>query len=145
MAAGMRTESGSLKGKDGRNAGASLLIWEQSKNDPRGELRACLKVSCLSDAVENKACCGDFDECLRALHAVLVIFAQSSIAAKPGEAALHNPCEACDLERALPAFDDLQLPALAQQVVRELATLVSGISNDCANVREQWPQAAEQP
>ena len=50
-----------------------------------------------------------------------------------------------DLERALPAFDDLQLPAvLAQQVARELATLVSGVSDDCANVREQWPQASEQ-
>ena len=81
--------------------------------------------------------CGDFDECFRALHAVLVILVQSSISAKPGEAALHNPGEACDLERALPAFDDLQLPAvLAQQVTRELATLVSGISDDCANVRE---------
>jgi hypothetical protein len=66
-----------------------------------------------------------------------VILAQSSIAAKPNEAAFHNPCEACDLERVLPAFDDLQLPAvLAQQVVRELGTLVSGISDDCANVRE---------
>jgi len=44
--------------------------------------------------------------------------------AKPSEAALHNPGEACDLECALPAFDDLQLPAvLAQQVVRELGTL----------------------
>jgi hypothetical protein len=32
---------------------------------------------------------------------------------------------------------------LAQQVVRELATLVSGISNDSANVREQWPQATD--
>src|SRR5260370_31304432 len=62
------------------------------------------------------------------------------------EAALHNPCEACDLERALPAFDDLQLPAvLAQEVVREFATPVSGVSNDSANVREQWPQATEQP
>ncbi len=27
-----------------------------------------------------------------------------------GKAALHNPGEACELERALPAFDDLQLP-----------------------------------
>jgi hypothetical protein len=97
-------------------------------------LRACLKVSCLSEAVEHKACC---DECLRALHAVLVILAQSAIAAKPSEAALDNPCKACHLERALPAFDDLQLPAvLTQQVVRELAALVSGISNDCADVRE---------
>jgi hypothetical protein len=53
-----------------------------------------------------------------------------AIAAKPSEAALHNPGKACDLERALPAFDDLQLPAvLAQQVVRELATLVSGIDD----------------
>ena len=26
------------------------------------------KFSCLSEAVEHKACCGDFDECLRALH-----------------------------------------------------------------------------
>jgi hypothetical protein len=26
----------------------------------------------------------------------------------------------------------------------ELGTLVSGISNDSANVREQWPQATEQ-
>ena len=66
-----------------------------------------------------------------------VILVQSTISAKPGEAALHNPGEACDLERALPAFDDLQLPAvLAQQVARELATLVSGISDDCANVQE---------
>jgi len=47
------------------------------------------------------------------------------------------PGEACDLERALPTFDYLQLPAvLAQQVARELATWVSGISDDCANVRE---------
>ena len=45
-------------------------------------LRACLKVSCLSEAVEHKACC---DECLRALHAVPVILAQSAIAAKPSE------------------------------------------------------------
>jgi hypothetical protein len=53
------------------------------------------------------------------------------------EAALHNPCEACDLERTLLAFDYLQLPAiLAQQVVGELGTLVSGISDDCANVWE---------
>jgi hypothetical protein len=38
------------------------------------------------------------------------------------------------------------IPAvLAQQVVRELGTLVSGISDDCANVRKQWPQATEQP
>jgi hypothetical protein len=52
-----------------------------------------------------------------------------SIATEPGEAALHNPGEACNLERALTAFDDLQLPAgLPQQVARELATLVSGIS-----------------
>src|SRR5467141_3267171 len=91
------------------------------------------------------ACCGDFDECLRALHAVLVVLAQSSIAAKPGEAALHNPGETRDLERALPAFDDLQLPAvLAQQVIRELATLVSGISNNSANFLE-WSPATEQP
>jgi hypothetical protein len=49
------------------------------------------------------------------------------------------------LKRALPAFDDLQLPAvLAQQVVRELGTSVSGMGDDCANVREQWPQATEQ-
>jgi hypothetical protein len=37
---------------------------------------------------------------------------------RPSQAklSLHNPGEACDLERALPAFDDLQLPAvLAQQ------------------------------
>ena len=47
-----------------------------------------------------------------ALHTVLVILAQSSIAAKPSEAALHNPCEVYDLERALLAFDDLQLPAI---------------------------------
>jgi hypothetical protein len=68
---------------------------------------------------------------------ILLNQAQASIAAKPGEAALHNPCEACDLERALLAFDDLQLPAvLAQQVMRELAALVSGIGDDCANVRE---------
>src|SRR5271165_3137786 len=73
-----------------------------------GILRVSLKKSHLSDAIEHKACCGDFDECLRALHAVLVILAQSSIAAKPSEAALHNPGEACDLERALPASDDLQ-------------------------------------
>jgi hypothetical protein len=45
-------------------------------------LRACLKVSCLSEAVEHKACC---DECHRALHAVPVILAQSAIAAKPSE------------------------------------------------------------
>jgi hypothetical protein len=61
----------------------------------------------------------------------------TEIASKPGEAALHNPGEARDLEHALPAFDDLQLPAvLAQQAVRELGTLVSGIGDDCANVRE---------
>ena len=29
-------------------------------------------------------------------------------------------------------------------MVRELGTLVSGISDDCANVRKQWPQATEQ-
>ena len=33
---------------------------------------------------------------------------------------------------------------LARQVERELATLVPSVSNDCANVREQWPQATEQ-
>ena len=32
---------------------------------------------------------------------------QASIAAKPSEAALYNPGEACDLERTLPTFDDL--------------------------------------
>ena len=35
------------------------------------------KFSCLSEAVEHKACCGDFDECLRALHTIPVILAQS--------------------------------------------------------------------
>jgi hypothetical protein len=34
----------------------------------------------------------------RPLHAVLVILVQSSISAKPGEAALHNLGEACDLD-----------------------------------------------
>jgi hypothetical protein len=71
--------------------------------------KSVFKKSHLSDAIEHKACCGDFDECLRALHAALVILAQSLIAAKPSEAALHNPGEAYDLERALPASDDLQL------------------------------------
>ena len=50
--------------------------------------KSVFKKSHQSDAIEHKACCGDFDECLRALHAVLVILAQSSIAAKPSEAAL---------------------------------------------------------
>ena len=71
---------------------------------PPVRLRACLKRLCLSEAIEHKACCGDFDECLRALYAVLVILVQSSISAKPGEAALHNPGEACDLERRQRAF-----------------------------------------
>src|SRR5260221_2252430 len=58
------------------------------------------------------------------------------MATEPGEAALHNPGEACNLERALTAFDDLQLPAgLPQQVARELATLVSGISDNSITVR----------
>ena len=60
------------------------------------------------ETVENKACCSDVDKCLRGLHAVLVVLTQSSIAAKPSEAALYNPGEACDLERALPASDDPQ-------------------------------------
>ena len=46
-----------------------------------------------------------------------------SIASKPGEAALHNPGEARDLERALPAFDDLQLPAVLAQQVRASSAL----------------------
>jgi hypothetical protein len=56
------------------------------------------------------------------------------MASKPSEAALNNPGKACDLERALAAFDDLQFPAvLAQQVACELATLVSCISDDLSS------------
>ena len=55
----------------------------------------------------HKACCSDVDKRLRSLHAVLVVLTQASIAAKPSEAALYNPGEACDLEGTLPTFDDL--------------------------------------
>ena len=70
-------------------------------------VRGCLKVSSRCETVENKACCSDVDKRLRSLHAILVVLTQASIAAKPSEAALYNPGEACDLEGTLPTFDDL--------------------------------------
>src|SRR5271166_5835072 len=120
-------------------------IWREIASRIRLHLRGCVKVSSRCETVENKACCSDVDKRLRSLHAVLVVLTQASIAAKPSEAALYNPGEACDLERTLPTFDDLELPTiLLQQVSSELATLVSGIRYDCANVREQCTQATEQ-
>jgi hypothetical protein len=41
----------------------------------------------------------------------LIILAQAPITTKPSEAALDNPSQARDLELALSAFNDLQLPA----------------------------------
>ena len=65
-------------------------MFEKSQADPR-RLRI-RRVAAMSISV------------FRSLHAVLVVLTQ---AAKPSEAALYNPGEACDLERTLPTFDDL--------------------------------------
>ena len=54
---------------------------------------------------------------------------------------VRNSCDTMDTNLLLNCPNSF----LAQQVVREFATLVSGVSNDSANVREQWPQATEQP
>src|SRR5271165_334070 len=82
-------------------------IWREIASRIRLHLRGCVKVSSRCETVENKACCSDVDRRLRSLHAVLVVLTQASIAAKPSEAALCNPGEACDLGHTLLTFDDL--------------------------------------
>ena len=89
------------------HAGKMIMTVFAGMAEFERDLRGCLKSLSRCETVENKACCSDVDKRLRSLHAVLVVPTQASIAAKPSEAALYNPGEACDLERTLPTFDDL--------------------------------------
>ena len=54
--------------------------------------------------------CGNLDQRLGCLHLEVVILAEAAIAAKPGEAALHDPGQALDLESALASFGDDEPP-----------------------------------
>jgi hypothetical protein len=79
------------------------------------------------------------------LHAILVLLAESSIAAEPSERALHNPGESGDLEGSLLPFEDLQLPTLvSQDLPGELPTGVTGIGHHRVNPGKQRAQPSHQ-
>src|SRR5438105_909991 len=70
----------------------------------------------------------------RCLHPVRVVFAEAAVAAQPGEAALDDPCQPGDFERALPALHDLQLPAVfPHEFSGQLAALVTSIGDNRAD------------
>ena len=95
------------------------------------------KFSRWGESVEHNADGCDIDQSLRRLDHVFVVFAESAIAAKPCEAALHNPGQASDLEGALPSLDDLQFPAVVtQQLTSQFTAFISSICDDGAYVGE---------
>jgi hypothetical protein len=102
------------------------------------ELRRRLKSSRRCESVEHDANACDVDHSLRRLHCVFVVFAESTIAAEPSEAPLHDSSEARDLEGALPSFDDLQFPAVfAPELTSQLTAFMPSVSNDRADVGKQ--------
>jgi len=87
----------------------------------------------------------NIDHGLRRLHSVFVVFAETAIASEPSEAPLHDPGQARDLECALPSFNDLQFPAVStQDLTSQLATLMSSVSHNDANVGKEGAQATQQ-
>ena len=93
---------------------------------------------CLCTTVQHEANGGDIDERLRGLHSEFVVFTQSSITPEPSKTALHDPGQACDLERSLAALNDLKRPTiLLHEMLRKLPALVAGIGDDGANIGEQ--------
>ena len=94
---------------------------------------------------QHEADSGDVDHRLRRLHLELVVLAEAAVAPEPGQAALHDPSQAFDLERALAAAGDDQLPAVVpQQVAGQLAAFVPRVGHHGADGGEERAQAPEQ-
>lgn len=81
---------------------------------------------------------GYTEQSLGRLHSVLVVLAESTVAAEPCEGALHNPGQSGDLESTLTAFHNLQLPAiLTHEVTGPPSAFVSGICDHRIDSRKQ--------
>ena len=90
------------------------------------------------EAVEHEADRRDVDHSFRGLHPILVVLAETAVAAQPREAALDDPGQPFDLEGALAALGDDQLPALVLlQRPRELTALMPCIGHHGADRREE--------
>lgn len=73
------------------------------------------------------------DHGLRRLYHVFVVFAESTIAAEPSEAAFHYPCQTRNLETPLPSFGDFKFPTVVtHDLTSKFAAFMSSIGDDGA-------------
>src|SRR5260221_5552368 len=101
-----------------------------------------------SQAAERQASRRQLDERLTRLHFALIVLRQSAVANQPSETLFNDPPARLDTEaaRAWPAFDDLQVPAVALLFapVSQLLAAVRGIGPDLFEPGHEKRQSAQE-